>query len=203
MNIKRVLTSMLAIATLLLGACGDDEKPARKLQFAFGDETVSLKDASLFLDYEGFYNGHLYRDYYITDAEGTYYIEFEIAVPEEEEIVAGEYPAYYNWSLPSATSNIGYLYAEGGDELEYVELDLLEDADGDDNIIVSGGVEDGETMTVKFKSTISYYHYDASTEDWITENVTGSLYFKGEIEDIRSAGVKRSQVVPGGAKHLQ
>lgn len=202
---------VFAIATLMLaGACGgDDDKPKDpKEQFTFGEEAVDLSDANLFLEYEGTYNGHLYRDYYITDGDAdgtgaTYYFELELAVPEDESITSGDYPAFYNWSLPSADSKISYLYAEGGDDEEYVEFDLLEDSDGSEEVKISGGVNDGEAMTVKFTGTMSYYHYDTETLEWVTENVTAKIYFKGEVDDVRSAPTRVGKRTPGGKARLQ
>lgn len=202
MNLKKLLNTALAASMLLLAACGDDEKPNPKQEFTFGDQTVSLKGANIFIDYNGTYNGHIYRDYYITDgaANGdgaTYYIEFELAVPDGEEISAGKYPAFYDWSNASETSNIGYVYSEGGEDEQYFEVDLLEDADGSDEIIVSGGVNDGETMTVKFKGSVSYYHFDGT--NWVTETVNGKFYAKGEVQDVSSVPTRKRKTTPGGS----
>lgn len=191
MNLKRTLTGTLAIATLLLGACGDDEKASPKEEFTFGGETISLKDGLLYLDYNGTYNGtHIYRDYLITNADETYYILFELAVPNGEEIGSGEYPAFSDWDEPSETSNIAYIEAEGGEDEEYVELYTPGDADGSDEIVVSGGVDDGDTMTVKFKGTLTFYHFDEEEQDWIEENVSGKFYIKAKVEDISSSPAK-------------
>lgn len=203
MNLKKLLNTALAASMLLLAACGDDEKPNPKQEFTFGDQTISLKGANIFIDYNGSFNGtHIYRDYYITDgaANGTgatYYIEFELAVPEGEEIATGEYPAFYNWDNPSETSNIGYIYSEGGEDEQYFEIDLLEDADGSDKITVSGGVNDGETMTVKFKGSVSYYHFDGT--NWVTETVNGKFYAKGEVQDVSSVPTRKRKTTPGGS----
>lgn len=203
MNPKRILVSALVIATLLLTACGDDDKPAKKEQFSFADTTFTLTDGKIYLDDFGTYNEtHVYQDYFITNegdgVDAPYYISFELAVPIGEEIGAGKYPAFWDWDLPSETSNISYLYAEGGEDEGEFELDLLEDADGSDDLVVSGGVEEGETMTVSFKGTLSYYHFDG--EDWVTENITGQIYFKGKVEDISSAPTRVKESLPGGRR---
>ncbi|HMV07663.1 MAG TPA: hypothetical protein PK325_00275 [Cyclobacteriaceae bacterium] len=203
MNLKNLFSAAAAASILLLAACGDDEKPKPKQEFTFGDQTISLKDANIFIDYNGTFNGtHVYRDYYITDgaANGsgaTYYIEFELAVPEGEQISEGEYPAFYNWSSASETSNIGYVYAESGEDNQYVEIDLLEDADGSDKIVVSGGVDDGETMTVKFNGDVSYYYFDGT--NWVTETVAGKFYANGVVEDVSSVPTRKRKTIPGGA----
>jgi hypothetical protein len=203
MKIRKLLVYTFAIFTVLLSACGDDEKAKPKQQFTFGDQTISLEGANIFIDYNGTFNEtHIYRDYFITDGDAngngsTYYIEFELAVPEGEEITEGEYPAFYNWSSAEGTSNISYLYAESGEDEQYVEIDLLEDADGSDKIVVSGGVGDGETMTVKFKGNVAYYHFDGT--NWITETVSGKFYAKGEVDDISSVPTRRRKTIPGGA----
>lgn len=201
MNLKRILTGTLAVITLLLAACGDDDNSGPKEQFAFGDETITLKDANLYLVEEDTYSDtHIYRDYFITDGtyngEGgwdlesftgaTYYIAVELAVPDDEEVGPGEYPAFWTWSGATETSNISYVYMEMGEGEDYVEFDLLPAADGDDNVEVSGGVDDGDTMTLKFNGTLSYYYFDG--EDWVTDNESGKFYFKGEVDDVRSSG---------------
>lgn len=72
MNMKRTLVGMLTLVVLLFSACGDDEKSTPKNQFAFeGEDAFTLKDANLYLVYEGSDgSGHIYRDYIVTN--GTY-----------------------------------------------------------------------------------------------------------------------------------
>ncbi|HET9055135.1 MAG TPA: hypothetical protein VFM90_13235, partial [Cyclobacteriaceae bacterium] len=191
MNLRRTLTGLLVVGTLLLSACGDDENSDPKKQFTFADEKISLKNANLYLVREDTYSDtHIYRDYFITDGEyngeggwylesftgATYYLAVELAVPNEEEFGPGEYPLFGSWSnQEDENANIGYVYFEMGEDEEYVELDLLSDADGEENVVVSGGVDDGDTMTLKFDGALTHYYFDG--EDWVTDNESGKFYF--------------------------
>jgi hypothetical protein len=181
----------------VLGACGDDDKPSPKEQLTFDGETLSLKDANVFLvDAGALGDAHNYHDYIITDGTSggsgaTFYIELTLAVPDEEEVGTGTYPVFEDYSDASETSNIGDIYAESGEDDEFVELYIPDGADGDDDLVISGGVEDGDNMTVKFNGTLTYYHLVG--EDWEDENITAKLYFKGKVEDISSEPAKAKQ----------
>lgn len=214
MNLKRTLTGMLAIATLLLSACGDDDNASPKEQFSFDGETVTLKDANLYLTYETEYNEtHMYRDYFITDGtyvdgdgwdlddytDATYYIAVELGVPIEEEFGAGEFPLFDSFSDTPPNSNMSYVYFESGEDEAFVEYFVPDDLVGGDPVVVSGGTDDGETMTLKFNGTLTYYYFNGT--DWVEDDVEGKFYFKGEVEDVRSSGparVKQSERVHKG-----
>lgn len=207
MNIKRILSGALAAAILVLGACSDDES-APKEHFSFGEEAIELKNAKLYLTVEGEAgNGtHLYRDYFITDGtytnggndEGwsindytnaTYFLGVELAVPLGEEIGSGEFPQHSNWS--GVTTNISYIYFETGhDEETYVEYYTDNDTEDHSPVSVTGGVDDGDTMTLKFSGKLTYYSFDGI--NWSQETVSGKFYFKGKVNDEReTAGPAR------------
>jgi len=210
MNVKRSLIGACTLLVLLLSACGDDDKSDPKKQFTFRNEKISLEDANLFLANNGTFGGGEdgnYRRYIITDGQAngsgsTFHVEVQLANKVEDAVDVGTFPAFWDWGLTPETSSFGYVYAEIGEEVdeEFVSLDLLEDADGSDKITVSGGLDDGDTMTIKFTGTMEYYHFDAETEEWVTEDITGNLYFKGEVEDISSSPAKKGQSVRGGKK---
>lgn len=210
-NIKRILTSTLVIAVLAFTACSDDDSSPKE-QFSFDGETIALKDAKIYLTYEGEAgNGtHLYRDYFISDgtytnADGndgwsmedydnaTYFIAVELAVPFEEEIGAGEFPQWSSWT--GVETNISYIYVESGDGAD--EVEYYTDNDNEDNspVIVSGGMEDGDTMTLKFNGKLTYYFFNGT--NWVEETVSGKFNVKGKVNDERESGVpaKRSQKV--------
>jgi hypothetical protein len=200
MNLKRILSSLLVLTAFLLGACGDDDKPSIKEQFSFEDESFTLKDANAFLTYDGTFDGRLEKDYLFTDGtydleddeftNATYFIEVYLTTTEEEdEFKKGKYPQWYFWEDAPATSRIGYVEAYSAlDDLTYFSFETQEDEEDGDPVEISGGFDDGETITVKFSGDLEYYHYDATEEEWIAETVSGKFTVKGEIEDISSSG---------------
>lgn len=197
MNIKKMLAAILAVAVVLLSACGDDEKPAQKSKFDFNDNTVTLKDANLYLVYEGEDgSGHIFRDYFISDGvytEGngwslddytgaTYLIAVEVGVPAAEETLsAGEYPLYYSFSTAPENSNIGWFMFDSEDFYYETPNEIL---DGDP-IEISGAFDDGDMMTIKFNGTLEFY------SDAPSEQIAGKFYFKGEVQDVRSVLVRK------------
>lgn len=204
MNIKKMLAAILALAVVLLSACGDDEKPAPKAKFDFNDNTVSLKDANLYLLYENQDgSGHIYRDYFISDgvySEGngwslnsytgaTYLIAVELGVPTTEEVLTpGEYPLYYSFSTAPETSNVSWLMFDSEDAYFETPDGIL---DGDP-IEISGAFDDGDMMTIKFNGTLAFY------SDKLSDQVSGKFYFKGEVQDERSVLVRKA--AKGGAQ---
>ena len=68
----------------------------------------------------------------------TYYIEFELAVPEGEQISRKE-NTQHSIAGSGETSNIGYVYAESGRQPICWNRFAPKDADGSDKIVVSGG----------------------------------------------------------------
>lgn len=199
---KKLFMSAFILAALILNSCSDDESP--KLQFVAGDKTISLKGANLYLTYEGSYDNRTYRDYFITDGtftngdgnngwslddyEGaTYYLAFEIASVVEGELDKGEFPNYSNWDLPADNSRISYLYFESGTGTNYIEIypEYNGDYEGETPLEVSGGIDDGQKMTIKFKGgSLEYYYYDGA--NWVEETVTADLYFSGKVKDERA-----------------
>lgn len=202
MNYRKILPGVFAVIVLLLSACGDDEKSSPKQQFTFEDGTISLKDVNLFLTDDEFYDGETgnYREYIITDGDAngtgaTFYIEVELGNEADEVLVAGTYPQYENWSEAPDNSNVSYIYSEIGDGDDYMELYPTDDANGDDDVVISGGMEDGETMTLKFNGTLMLYYFDGA--NWVDKEVTGKFYFKGEVDDVTSAPAKTEKAFPG------
>lgn len=206
---KKILISILAMAIVLVSACSDDEKTATKKQFVFDGETVSLKDANLLLFYEGSDgNGHIFRDYFITDGtyaeeregsgwlltdydDATYLLAVEVGTPEEEDLAAGEYPLYRSFSTAPATSNIGWTSFESDTRYYETPTGLL---DGDP-IVISGKFDGGNTMTIKFNGTL-----ESNTEGDL-EEVTGKYYFKGKVQDLRATLARKAKAAKGGKRN--
>jgi hypothetical protein len=193
---KKMLAGVLAFAVVLLSACGDDEKAAPKSQFSFeGEDAFTLKDANLYLVYEGNDgSGHIYRDYIVTNGtyvEGngwsfddytsaTYIMAVELGVPaEEEELSDGNYPLYSSFSDAAESSNVSWVSFETTGDVYY---EIHDDAMGEQEIEISGDYDDGDSMTIKFNGTLTNY----TPEDEVSAE--GKFYFKGKVEDVRSIG---------------
>jgi hypothetical protein len=183
----------------LLSSCKDDEKESPKLEFTFDGETISLKGANLYLTRESTSSGRPYRDYFISDGtytnadndqgwsledyEGaTYYLAIELGAPVDGNLTVGEFPSFSSWSNQEDNLAVSYIYLESGtgnDEVEYYSSD-------EDNspVIVSGGLDDGDKMTLKFDGTLSYYYYNGTA--WVENTVTGKFLYTGTVNDERA-----------------
>ncbi len=196
MKLKSLLMYGLIVTMGLLSSCKDDESP--KLQFVFDGETISLTGANLYLTRQSTYDNRTYRDYFISDGTytnadandgwslddydgATYYLAIELASVVAGDLTVGEFPSYSNWGLPEDNSTISYIYLESGtgnDEIQYY-------SDDEDHlpVTVSGGLEDGDKMTLKFNGKLTYYYYDGA--NWVENSVTGKFYYSGTVNDER------------------
>lgn len=199
----KILSLALGASILLLGACGDDN-PSPKERFSFDGETIALKNANIYLTYIGTYEGRSSREYIITDGTfsggdftgATYFAEAEFVTESEEtEFTTGEYPQWYYWDDIPANSTGSYVevYSESEEEADYFYYWTPEEdgTDAHDPIVISGGIDDGETITFKFNGDLTYEYYDTEADDYIEENVSGKFYVKGEIEDISSTPARK------------
>jgi hypothetical protein len=191
---------LLSASLMLLNSCSKDES-APKLQFVFNGETLTLKGAHLYLTHNGnCCNDHDYRYYFISDGvytnadgtdgwsiedytDATYFIGVELGVPGGEDFSKGAFPQHYSWNnLGEEDNNASNIYFENADIGEnYIKYQSPEEDDSP--IVIGGGFDDGETMTLKFNGTLTLYHYDG--ENWVYEDVTGKFFFKGEVNDER------------------
>ncbi len=208
MNPRKMLGSALAIVLLLLSACGDDDKVTPKSQFDFVGDATSLKDANIYLLYEDddAGNGHMYREYFITDGtydggdgwdlgdylDATYVIALQVGGPMDDELSKGSYPLYASFSDAPETSKISWISFDTVDE--YYETP--NDAMGEESIKLSGGFDDGDMMTISYNGSLEY------SEDETDDEVSGKLYFKGEVQDMRTPAPVRkpAPVMHGGVK---
>jgi hypothetical protein len=194
---KLNLLSLLLFATVvIISSCSSD--PAPKEQFKANGETINLSTAKLYLKAEVSYsNAHgnfVKRDYIYTDGtfvEGngwsldhytnaTYIIAFQPSIPADDEFVAGAFPASYYFN-DVESGNAMYFFSETtADATAYYEV---HDGEPSGTFTISGAMNDGETMTLKFNGTLSHWHY---VEEVFTETLfTGSLFAKAEVIDIR------------------
>lgn len=190
----------LAILVTVVGifsGCQDDEKPALP-QVKIGENKYSLKDAKLYLRIEGSYEGavnYTYRDYLISDGDliagengwslndytnATYFIAFETAIASPNATTTGHYTLHRFWDEVTDGSNLSYFFAEfDGRTYDTPDSDLKSD------IIISGGVNPGEEMTIKFSGEIAHRYVDNSTETVVYDPYDSKLFFTGTVIDKR------------------
>lgn len=192
---------------MLASACSDDEKTtAKKSEFVFDGETVSLKDANLLLfSEENDGHGHIFRNYFITDGtyaeeregsgwlltdydDATYLLAVQVGTPEEEDLAPGEYPLYRSFSTAPETSNIGWVSFESDTRYYETPTGLL---DGDP-IVIAGKFENGKTMTIAFTGTLQ------SNTEGDLEDVSGKFYVKGKVQDLRPSPARKAITARGG-----
>ena len=194
---KKIFLFPLTLTLLLLpGACDSEDKESPKppyLGITLGEEQISFENANIYWIWDGVIGtAYQYRYYVITD--GTYITgkdgysleDFENAsyfLPIEFAQVTtnfdgGTFPVIYSWgpSLESE-SNIGTFYFYNDKEIPYRFFSCDDDADSQESLIVSGGVNDGETIKITFDGRV--HDYDQTYE------VDMQFYFTGTVLDIR------------------
>ncbi len=195
---RRILCfGLLLSCAVIFSGCQDDEKPALP-QVKIGENKYSLKDAKLYLRIEGSYEGavnYTYRDYLISDGDliagengwslndytnATYFIAFETAIASPNATTTGRYTLHRFWDEVTDGSNLSYFFA-GFDGRTYD----TPDSDLKSDIIISGGVNPGEEMTIKFSGEIAHRYVDNSTETVVYDPYDSKLFFTGTVIDKR------------------
>lgn len=175
----------------LSGCKDEDEGPL--LRFQTDDKSYSLKDAKLYLKLEGSYEGavnYTYRDYLISDGEliegqngwsmddytnATYFIAFELASADPNSIAPGDFPLHRFWDNVTNGSNLSYFFGE------FDELTIdTPNSNPTTPIVITGGTEPGDKMTIKFSGKIAY-----RSEAGELTPFDGKLDFTGTIIDKR------------------
>jgi hypothetical protein len=193
---KLNIASLLSLViTLFIGACSSDSE-APKEQFNGIGETVSLKTAHLYLvgesDYSNGNGDFIYRDYFLTDGtfssgdgwdledytNATYYVAVQVIIPADDAFEAGSYASTNSFSTLGAADKGVYFYVEGEDGNYYESTSGESTA----NFTISGGLNDEETMTVKFSGGLSHWILDGN---WVETEFTGKIFVKAQVEDVR------------------
>lgn len=185
-------TLFLAFSILILISCKDDDAEP-KLEFQTDNKTISLKEAKLYLRVQGGYEGavnYTYRDYMISDGEllpdkngfsldhysnATYFIALEVASANPNLPMAGEYTLHRFWDNVTDGSNLSYIFA--GFEDKTVDTP---DSGTKSPIIIIGGLEPGQTMTIEFDGEIAYRSGSGELTPF-----EGKLNFTGTVIDKR------------------
>jgi hypothetical protein len=196
-----ILLTLALIATMILTSCGGEDDP--KNEMVLNGTTVSLENANFYLAYIGtYYTGlarnegapsHVYHDIVITDGtlnnsytyahwesanytDATYIIVLELLMPANAEFEGGVFPQRTTWGTVASTAQVSWIQAEIlGDNYEYVYTET----DNGDDIIVNGGWDDSENMTIKMNADDLYdYELDAS-------GATLKIFFSGILDENR------------------
>jgi hypothetical protein len=197
--------SLCLTSIILFNSCIDDDKKVKSappIEFISEEDTISLEGARLYLLHGGIYAGtHDYRIYYLTDGfytnggsqEGrslddyrgaSYFLEIRIGVPISKNFVTGKFPQHNDWNQAELSdSNLGFfLFARG--TMDDLYGHRTEDSSDDVSpIIINGGIEHGEIMTVRFTGKMRYFHPDDVNP--IIKEVKGHFYFEATVIDGR------------------
>ncbi|MBN8653406.1 MAG: hypothetical protein J0L67_18405 [Cytophagales bacterium] len=175
----------------LSGCKDEDEGPL--LRFQTDNKSYSLKDAKLYLKFEGSYEGavnYTYRDYLISDGDliesesgwsldhytnATYLIAIELAIEQPNLPGTGEFPLHRFWDDVTDGSNLSYFFARfDGNTIDTPATNPAP------IIIIKGGAEPDDKMSIQFSGKIAY----RSQEGDLT-SFDGKLDFTGTVIDKR------------------
>lgn len=195
---KRIFClGLLVTCAAIFSGCQDDEKPAVS-QIKIAENKYLLKDAKLYLRIEGSYEGtvnYTYRDYLISDGDliagengwslndytnATYFIAFELASSEPNVPWVGSFALHRFWDNVTDGSNLSYFFAE----FEGMTYDT-HDTDLHPAMVITGGGEPGEKMTVRFSGEIAHRFFINSGETAVFNPYDSELFFTGTVIDKR------------------
>lgn len=134
----------------------------------------------------------MFREYVITDGTynettgftaQTYYATVFLLWPNEEDLGPGEFPLFADLTDGSETEKMAFLELSSGENVAFYNLKVPENVVRGNPVVIAGGVEDGDRMTLTFSGTLSYFHLEGQTP--VTEDVSGKLHFEGEVINIR------------------
>lgn len=193
MKLIKFFALALTILTFLFTSCSDNETAVKtiKEKFTFDNKTVTLENAKLYLTYEEDSDivPITVRKYLITDGtrnettgglEGrTYSITIYFVWPTEEGMGSGEYPLFDSFGA-SEPHRMSWIELNSEGDVEYYNYQTPANVVNGSPIIISGGFEDEDTMTLTFTGTLT-----STDEDWVEKPVSGTFHFEGEVQDIR------------------
>jgi hypothetical protein len=198
MNTGKLLSlAVMAGTFVLIGSCKSDEAEVPNHEFVFNDKTISLAGANIyFLSNSICCNDHSIRSYSITDGVytnvpgggweaddytgETYFLIITLLEPNGDEHGTGEYPMYPWWDQePYTNARMSYVdlfTSEGENSLEYLTGDDRDDSP----VIIKGGLNIDEKITISFKGQL--VHRINSVYDTYED---ARLYFSGEVQDVQ------------------
>jgi hypothetical protein len=182
-----------AMLVLVLSSCSkDEESSSPKMQFTFGEESYNLKDASLYYTTEGEDGGHQFKVYQISDGiytnangsfgyslddytNATYAIAIVVSPTPGNEFEPGEFPQHNIFD--GVDSNVGFITFRSDTNTQCSTDDTNNDFSP---IVIKGGFEGDDTMTIDFDGTLSLRQNGDPVE------VNGKIHFNGKIKDVRA-----------------
>lgn len=192
-----ILFRLAMCVVVFISSCDNDDDSTSKSEFICAEETISLEGAKLYLTTEGTQGSHNYRIYCISDGiytnaglqnggsfndyeNATYFLAIKLAVPDTDEVGPGDFPQNLYWPEGSNASGIMMQSGEGDAQISCFTWDTYEDHSP---VVVTGGVNDGNKMTLKFEGVIIYKYHNGTT--WVEEPTPAKFYYTGTIQDKR------------------
>lgn len=173
MKTSKLLISALAISSLLfLVSCVDhNDEPTQREFLQIGETTLeAASSANVYLVKDDAFDSYLYRNYIISDGvlvsgngyslenyEGaTFLLAMELSQISDASFLPGSFPTWSVWQTPAAEQlDFGNIYFLGN-VLDQVNNFGTSDSYGNhEPVILTGGVEPGETITVKFSGQVT------------------------------------------------
>jgi hypothetical protein len=199
MKYNRILVGFVVLSFALVMGCSDDETALKKEISIKGDflkdYKKSLRSANLYLLEELVYEDHLLRTYALSDGthvggtewdlenyqNATYVLGIQLGIPAGESWTAGNYPLVEVYETAEVDQNIAFIYYQARpDEQTSIDVNVTEDGSP---VVVSGGLEDGEAMTVKFTGPL--YRLVQVGEEHGDELCDVKISFRERVQDVR------------------
>lgn len=189
---KQLLIFVLAVflGVSFLQSCSEDDSTTIPSEIVLGDTTFNLDNSNLYLAKKSTYRDWVYREYVITDGvlqpdkshwdlenydNATFFAVVQLAV-REGDVETGEYPQYYSWSAATddpTNMKISYVYLKTSENWYGSQKDNVSN---NEPVLVSGGVNAGEEMSISLTST---FEKDGNEDTTIAI----SIKLKGIVND--------------------
>ena len=106
----------------------------------------------------------------------------ELAVLSGSDFEAGEHPLYYSLSEAfTDESNASYIYYRSIVDNETSFYCDTPSETTHPSVVVKGGLDDGDKMTMKFSGDLEIEYFDGA--NWVEEEMAGSFYLTGTVID--------------------
>jgi hypothetical protein len=190
---KNVFKLFPFLFLLIAMACGSDEETP-KYELTNEDIAIPLADANIyFQDRSSDSDERISRSYVITDGtydggyiwdlydyrNATYIIHVQLSVPGGDSYKPGKYPTRYYWD-EDAPELVSYIIGKK----DGYEFETSTNSKYQSDVVVKGGLEDGEIITISFKGTLDIDYYDNTLGEWFSKRSETSFLAKGTLTKI-------------------